>query len=558
MSNFLRRNVWLQHAAVAVGYALGYALLRQVSWSHWALFAGYRLSVLLLVPYRYWPALVVGEIGPVGYASLSCLETFGWLWSSVMLVPPIALAMPAVKFCRDRLGMIPAKGFVQMGIVLSCTLVVSGIWTLANAAALSVARLPSSFPPIDFGVELSRWFVGNFLGVLTVAPLVLLVRSAWSKRAGTVWVSLSQVMHSRLILETLALLLPTLALLVWIGLDARSEASRQVAQMLMFLPVVALALRHGWHGVAIGGTAASLCVVITMPEQYDTNTLQSEVFVAFAISSMLLFGSRIASLHRVGKQQQHAGDESLDLARRIQAQTEMQLRQASEAIDFVSETVHATEELMFERLRKLGPSVDTRDFRRRTTAAREQLFQLADGLHPITLKEHGLVAALRYGGVARALNTHRIGYWVHLSGNIQQLQQLPKSMQLGLYRIICEAANHLCASHSVSDLTVHIRGGQLGGRRWAVVRMDALFSNDPGFRKGHDGPLLYRLAATGLGLDAIKDRAALYDGTVRARTTSHGELVSMIFYEPGVQGVTRVARVEEYPNATPALLNARW
>jgi glucose-6-phosphate-specific signal transduction histidine kinase len=555
MSGFSRRNVWLQHAVVAVGYALGYALLRQVSWSHWALFAGYRLSVLLLTPYRYWPALVVGELGPVGYASLSCIETFGWLWSGVMLVPPIALAMPAVKFCRDRLGMIPAKGPVQMGIVLSCTLVVSGLWTLANAAALSVAHLPSSFPPIDYNVEFSRWFVGNFLGVLTVVPLLLVIRGAWSKRADTLWGTLSQVRHSPLILETLAFLLPVLALLVWIGLDARSEASRQMAQMLMFLPVVALALRHGWHGVAIGGTAASLGVVLTMPEHYDTNTLQSEVFVAFAISSMLLFGSRIASLRRVGRQQQHAGDQSLDLARRIHTRTEVQLRQASEAIGLVSESVHATEELMFERLRKLGPMVDTRDFRRRTTASREQLFQVADGLHPITLKEHGLIAALRHGGVARALNTHRIGYWVHLRGNTQQLQQLSKSMQLGLYRIICEAANHLCASHSVSDLTVQIRGGQLGGRRWTVIRMDALFSNDPGFRV-HDGPLLYRLAATGLGIDAIRDHAVLYDGTVRTRTTSHGELISMLLYEPDVQGLTVVARTKR-PNATTAFLNVR-
>jgi glucose-6-phosphate-specific signal transduction histidine kinase len=554
MSVFSRRNVWLRHAAVAVGYALGYALLRQVSWSHWVLFAGYRLSVLLLTPYRYWPALVVGEIGPIGYASFSCLETFGGLWSSVMLVPPIALAMPAVKLCRDRLGMTPAKDFAQMGTFLLCALVVSGLWTLANAIALSVAHLPPGFQPIDYSVELSRWFLGNFLGVLTVVPLVLLVRSAWTGRGNGLWVNLSQLIHSRLILETLVLLLPGLALLVWIGLDARSEASRQVAQMLMFLPVITLALRHGWHGGAIGGAAASLGVVMTMPEHYDTNTLQSEVFVAFAVSSMLLFGSRIASLRRVGKQQ-HAGSPSVDLARRIQVQTEMQLHRASQAIDLISETVNATEEAMFERLRLLGPAIDTRDLRRRTTASREQLFQVADALHPITLKEHGLVAALRHGGVARTLNTHRIGYWVQLNGKVQQLLQLPKPMQLGVYRIICEAIHHLCASHSVSDLTVQIRGGELGGRRWTVIRMDALFSNDLGFRI-HDGSLLYRLAATGLGIDAIRDRAALYDGTVRAHTTAHGESISMILYEPDVQRVAGVVRMK-HPNTTPALLNAR-
>jgi two-component system, NarL family, sensor histidine kinase FusK len=554
MNGVSRRNVWLQHAVVAVAYALGYVLLRQISWSHWVLFAGYRLSVLMLTPYRYWPALIVGELGPMGYTSLSHTETFGWLWSSVMIVPPIALAMPAVKFCRERLGMLPAKGQVQMGFVLLCTLAVSTIWTLANAAALSVAQLPPSLPMIDYGVELSRWFVGNFLGILTVVPLVLLVRGEWPRRGSTLWAICLQVLRSRLVLETFGLLIPALALLVWIGVDARSEGSRQVAQMLMFLPVVALALRHGWHGAAVGGTVASLCVVLTMPEHYDTNTLQSEVFVAFAISSMLLFGSRIAAMHWADRQEPRANDPSVELALRIQAQSEQRCRQAAEAIELVSESMHATEEVMFEHLRQLWPAVDTRALRRRTTLSREQLFQIIDGLHPVTLREQGLIAALRHGGVARALDTHRIGYWVHAKGNVQQLS---KSLQLSLHRIIYEAVNHLCADRGVSDVTIRVRGGQWGSRRWVVVRVDTLFSSDPALRI-HGGPLLYRSGATGLGIDAIKDRVALYDGKFRVRTTEHGELLSLLLHEDGgTPERARVARVNQTDIATPAFLTLR-
>ena len=147
--------------------------------------------------------------------------------------------------------MLPGKSQVQMGAVLLCTLIVSGIWTVANAAALAVVQLPPGGQSIDFAVELSRWFVGNFLGILTVVPLVLLLRGVWSRRADTPLAICLQIMRSRLVLETLGLLIPALALLVWIGLDARSESSRQVAQMLMFLPVVALALRHGWQGAAV-------------------------------------------------------------------------------------------------------------------------------------------------------------------------------------------------------------------------------------------------------------------------------------------------------------------
>jgi glucose-6-phosphate-specific signal transduction histidine kinase len=542
--------VWLRHGAVALGYALGYLLLRQVSWSHWLLFAGYRLSVLLLVPYRYWPALVVGEMGPVAYVSFSCLETFGWVWSSLMLVPSIALAMPVVKACRDRLNMIPAHGPVRLGAVLVCTLAVSGLWTLVNLVVLSAAKVPSNFPPIDYGVEAARYFIGNYLGILTLVPLVLMVWEGRAKRAVSWRVTIEHALRDRLAIESAALVMPALALLVWIGLEASGDGSRQVARMLMFLPVIGLALRHGWHGAAIGGTVASIAVVLTMPELYDTSTLQAEVFVAFATTSMLLFGSRIALLHQQKGRGGESAGKSLDLARRIQAQCEVQLRQASLGIELISETIHATEELMFERLRQVRPLVDPRELRRRTTVTREQLFQLADGLNPVTLREHGLVVALRRGGVARAFDSHRIGYWCLARGGVDLLSN---PMQLALHRLVCEGITHLCATHSVGDLTVHLRSGQHEGRRWVVVRIDALFSADPGLR-ARGGPLLHRLAATGLGLDAIKDRAALYDGTVKVRTTAHGECISMMVYDDQADSLEQVVLIER---TTPELFSFR-
>lgn len=540
MNHGSRWSVWLRHGAVALCYALGYALLRQVSWSHWVLFAGYRLSVLLLVPYRYWPALVVGEMGPVAYVSISCLESFGWVWSSLMLVPPIALAMPVVKACRDRLNMIPVRGPVRMGAVLICTLVVSGLWSLMNLAALSVAKVPLNYPPIDYSAAAAQYFIGNYLGILTLVPLVLMV---WEGRAArnVPWhATIENALRGRLVIESTAFVLPALALLVWIGLEASGAGSRQVAQMLMFLPVIWLALRHGWHGAAVGGAVASIAVVVTMPELHDTSTLQAEVFVAFAVTSMLLFGSRIALLHQQKGQASEPAEKSLDLARRIQAQCEAQLRQTSLGIELISETVHATEEMMFEHMRQVRPLVDSRELRRRNTITREQLFQLADGLNPVTLHEQGLVAALRHGGMPRALNSHRIGYWCRARGGVDQLS---RPIQLALHRLICEVVTHLCAAHSVGDLTVHLRSGQHAGRRWAVVRIDALFSADSGLRV-RGGRLLHRLAATGLGMDAVRDRAALYEGTIKVHTTAHGECTSMMVYDDEADSLEQVVLVE--------------
>lgn len=551
MSHGMRRNVWLRHGAVALAYALGYVLLRQVSWSHWALFTGYRLSVLLLVPYRYWPALVIGELGPVTYASLSCAETFGWLWASLMLVPPIALAMPVVKACRDRLDIIPARGPVHMGVLLVCTLVVSGLWTLANVAILLTANVTPGFEHIDYGLVASRWFIGSYLGILTLVPLVLMVWQGRPKRAELWLQTAEKALRGRLGVEMAAFVLPALVLLVWVGLDASSDGSRQVARMLMFLPVIWLALRHGLHGAVVGGAAASIAVVVTMPELYDTATLQAEVFVAFATTSMVLFGDRIAQLHRQKGQVAGSDDKSLDLARRIQAQCEAQLRQTSLGIEQASETVHATDDLLFER--QLRPTADSRELRRRATAAREQLFQLADGLHPVALRERGLVAALRHGGIARTLNSRRIGYWCQTRGGINQLSD---TLQLAIHRLVCEGVSYLCTTHSIGDLTVHLRSGRSAGRRWAVVRIDALFSTDSDLRV-RGSFLLHRLAASGLGLDVIRDRAALHEGKVRVRATEHGECISVMLHEPDPQPAYAAKRVVPENRTTLEFLNLR-
>jgi two-component system, NarL family, sensor histidine kinase FusK len=348
-----------------------------------------------------------------------------------------------------------------------------------------------------------------------------------------------------------AFVLPALALLVWVGLDASGDGSRQVARMLMFLPVIWLALRHGLHGAVVGGAAASIAVVVTMPELYDTATLQAEVFVAFATTSMVLFGDRIAQLHPQKGQGAEHGDKSLELARRIQAQCEAQLRQTSLGIEQASEAVHATDELLFER--QLRPTSDSRELRRRATAAREQLFQLADGLYPVTLRERGLVAALRHGGIARTLNGRRIGYWCHTRGGINQLSD---ALQLAIHRLVCEGVSYLCTTYSIGDLTVHLRSGRSAGQRWAVVRIDALFSTDSDLRV-RGSFLLHRLAASGLGLDVIRDRAALHEGRVRVRATEHGECISVMLHESDPQPVHAAERVVPEKRTTLEFLNLR-
>lgn len=536
MSQESRWNVAAQHAAVAVAYAVGYLLLRQISWSHWILFAGYRVSVLLLVPYRFWPALILGEMGPMAYVSLSCLDTFGWVWSGLMLFPPLAMAMPIIKFGRDRWNMISLHEPVRLAPILACTVVVSAVWTFAYVITLSTADVPVTFPPIDYGVEGARWFVGNYLGILTVVPPVLLVWLGRPNRLAHWPTTLKRALHSSLAMEATAFALPALAFLVWLSLEASSEASQAIARMVIFVPIVWLALRHGWHGAAIGGTMGSIAVALTTPQLYDASTLQAEVFVAFAISSMLLFGGRITVLHQQKKPHDERGPQSLDLARQLQAHYAAQLQQSARGVERVSDALQTIQRILNHPSPRISP--DTRELRRRTSATQEQLFQLRDALYPASLKPQGLRATLRQGGIARALDAQHIGYWCHTQGPIHYLSP---SLQLALHRMVSEGVNYLYATQRVQHVSVQIRSGEHDAFRWVVVRINGKFSGDP-VSHIYRPPL--QLAATGFGIDAVKAQAALFEGQAHVRHKAHGECISALLQEPKTYPSEWVAATE--------------
>jgi len=68
------------------------------------------------------------------------------------------------------------------------------------------------------------------------------------------------------------------------------------------------------------------------------------------------------------------------------------------------------------------------------------------------------------------------------------------------------------------------------------------------------GPLLHRLAASGLGIDAIRDRAALYEGTVKVHASNHGECISVMLYDDEARSKERVVLAG---STTPELFSFR-
>lgn len=518
---------WTEQGAVAIGYAVGFALFQQVTFSHWSVISGFRLLALLLTPFRYWFALAVGEAATLGYLAVTCGPTWGWLWAGLYDVPPISLAMPIVYACRKRMRGFLAGASVDVSVLLALTVVVSGIWTLANMATLAVTRMPPGYV-FHWDEVAARWYVGNFLGILTVAPLLLFVRESWmaSSSPGR-W---RRLIESRMTFEVAAVLLPALAFLIWLASGAAGEGARQAARMAMFLPVIFLAIRHGWHGAALGGTASSIAVVATMGPGNTLETHQSEVFVSFAITVMMLFGARISSLNARQQKERLEVQTAWAIAQRNVYLGEMQLQSLASTLEHARESVYSAFSMVTERMRTAGPMLDDRAVRKRIIAAQEQLYRFSDTLFPIHWREHGLLIALREGAMARAMSECGMAYWCEIRG-AEELKRLPSAMSLTLYRMASEAIAMACGQDGTSEITLTIRATWRGGRRYGLMRLDRR-CDAVRSEQVRRTDLIARLPFHGLGIDALRDRARAFAGRVTIDEMPYGDRLTMILREP--------------------------
>jgi glucose-6-phosphate-specific signal transduction histidine kinase len=297
----------------------------------------------------------------------------------------------------------------------------------------------------------------------------------------------------------------------------------------MFFPVVWLSLRYGWHGAAVGGSASSIAVVLTMPAKYDLGTLQAQVFIAFSITTMLLLGERIASLHRREMLERDDAQWSMALARRTLVAGELQLRQTSTALEHVREAVQLTFAGLLDKLRVALPTSDERDLRIRAAVTQQQLFRLADSLHPVTWRDSGFSSALRHGAIARALDEAGIQYWPRIDD--RELGQLSESLQIAIYRLACDLIALACAQSAVSSISLRVRSFHSSRRRAVAMRIDICKGrNEVGETRLDD--LFLRLASTGPAVEVLRDRVALFEGRLKVTDRENASKTSLIVFDP--------------------------
>lgn len=509
-----KRQGWsaLHQVAVVLGYLALFALIRPLSDAHWQLTAGLRLGLLLLVPYRYWIALAVGDTVTNVYQSHFYASQFGYSWAVINSLPMIAFAMPVVWWCKERLTLFPSKRLVNFQALLLCTLLVPIVWSLVNYSAIVVAKNP--------GVEVSPillvyLFVGSYVALLTTVPWVIIGKLEY--RSGTLVKRLRGFVRGSLALDAAGLLIPAQLILSWLTLHGKED--KQIYCLFMFMPVAWLTLKHGWRAAVLGGTVVVACINLLM--NYDTPdpvVLQVQAIIAFAITCLIAMGARISAMHQREERERTDVKEALRLARQSLSVGETRLRQASETLEYVCGEMQLTQNRLLDRFRMLLPANESQLYTKQAATTQEKVYQIADAMHPIAWRRRGLPAALREN-IGRALDEAGVAYSYQLKGRGFGVHS--SNLNTMLYRLACESVVYICAKVPCSNIRLTLRGVEVDGNRLVVLRveggLDAVIADDAFLREGVRDRLAHKLGATRLDLIELRDHVRLFNGEFHVR-----------------------------------------
>ena len=475
--------------ALAVIYALACWGARQISLDQFYLPAGIRVAAVLLCPPRLWPYLILGEYAYFAQLRYSMVDKYGTAWvifASAFLMPIVALIVHLHR------KMIAAT---------------TNVWLISVAAssAVAISLLNRSFsqflwptpPDNPFVATVARYAVGDFIGILTVAPLALLWvrRRSESDWAAGFFKPTGMALGLMMLLGVSAAFLP-----------ADSATARTSLQVLMALPAIALTCILGWRGAAIAVPTLNLIIGLTTPKPYpssfDPHAFTTQLIMAIAGVALLVLGSRITHYYHHYKIRDDGEKNAIKLARNSHVASEMGLRERALHLRKIGDGMDISLNEVVNWLKLQGHHeiaggllhtavVHSRQFRAQTSM-----------VYPTALDHLGLYVALQAGGVREAWElTHRVTR-PRLEGDPCQLSI---GLQLAAYRAMTDAVTLLLETES-GQIQVRARCGRFGRYRGIVVTVAMLDA-------------AYALSETtmSMAVERLAGRALAYGGVVQCR-----------------------------------------
>jgi glucose-6-phosphate-specific signal transduction histidine kinase len=423
----------------------------------------------------------------------------------------------------------PSRHLVDIRALITSVLLASAAGAVYSSIVYSLSA-DQSHPISSYPLVIAIFFIGPYLAILCFMPWAVMAKLDY--RAGHLKVQLRQILSSRLLLDTVALLVPVLALLTWLSFSGSSEL-KQVAPMAMFVPLVWLTLKYGWRAVAVGGPLVIACVSITFPDAADIKTYATQAFLMLAVTGLFALGARISAQLMREERERESMVNVQRLARQSLQLGEQRMRQTSQALEYLAGTLHITNGRLLEQMRRIVPNIESHAFYKQAMATQSQVYQLAESMHPIAWRERGLPAALNET-IARALDEAGIAYRCEITG--RGFTRLAPAVLTATYRAACEAVVYVSSRLACTRVKLVLRGGETNGKRWVALRVEGALDEtgvaNAVYRSEERQRLASKLGASALDVVEMRDHVRIFDGLLHTRMFRNKLQIAALLHDP--------------------------
>ncbi|WP_204632548.1 hypothetical protein [Dyella mobilis] len=500
----------------------------------------------MLLPYRYWAALLIGEAIPNAFLAFKCLADFGPAWVAIRCIPEMLVSMPIVWLCRSQLNVFPTRHLVNVKALLTCVLMVSiALSTYAYVLMFSSIHVPAALyaaRPQVMGVYLT----GNFGGLLTLVPWALIARLDYRK--GRVTAQFKRLWTNKLLVDAMGIAVPVIAGLTLLAAKLH-DAPTQLIELGMIVPAAWLTAKHGWRAAALAGTAVLICDSLLHPLGMPTPAaLETIAGLCVAVSGLYVLGAKVSAQKIRDEHDRAAAEEVHDMARQHLMTTERRMRRAAERLEFVAGSMHVANAQTLEHMRRIVPNIESHAFYKQAVKAHEQVYLLAESLHPAAWRDRGLPAALNET-LARALDEAGLQYQCEIDG--RGFMFLEAAVHTAIYRTACEGIVYVTSDITCSSVKLVVRAGETSGRRWVVVRVEGYLDANDVAKGIYFGQNRRELAAKlGANLSSVKEmraHARTFDGMLHVRSDARRVVVSALLHSQSLG-------VQKHKNSEPLRL----
>mgnify|MGYP001076925600 CR=1 FL=1 len=485
----------IANIAIAAAYAVAFAALREASNDQWYLPAGLRFAAALATPIRLWPALYLGDMAGLAIARYPVIDRHGWAWYLGMLLPawpPVAAVIYQLR-ARTKLPRIQRPldaAALAVGVVLSAE-------GASLASKISSALLTPGSDGIRLG-DLIVYSMGDIQGILVGGFLVALTSNGWLARER------AKIFRA----EALCAITVTGGLAGAVATAHLTQAaSLDGARLLLFVPAVALSLRHGWRGACVGAIGGDLALLWTIPHQdkgmSDAAALTMQEVFTFLSLALFVLGAR-GSAPAVPSEQVAEGVSKREARGEHRARfnsIEAALREKALRAEAMQANSRGSIAPVVAILRKSGHSEAAMDLIGATHLESTQFrHTVIDGIYPLTVERDGLYAALHSDGFLERFGTSKCRLDLIGSAHGISLGTL-----LSAYRMLGDAVDYLLTSDP-SHIDISVRCSVRLGRNHLSM---ALVARNP--------VVTERTAVDTARLARLRTRACAFDGSFHNR-----------------------------------------